>query len=137
MSIFGSLEAMAGQAFESETHQAIAGALENSSLGGVSGLVEQLKAGGLGDVVSSWVSGGEQIPLNEDQLKAVIGDEHVQQFAQSLGIPTDQVLATLSQHLPQMAAIQAAAGSGGDQSQNAGQSSDNSDGSDQGGDDNS
>jgi len=107
MGLFDSIEAMAGGALQGEAHAALAGALDNSQLGGVAGVVEKLQAGGLGDVVSSWTQGGEQLPISEDQLKSVIGDEHIQQFAQSLGIPTDQVLTALSQHLPQLAAAQA------------------------------
>ena len=93
MGLFDSIEAMAGGALQGEAHAALAGALDNSQLGGVAGVVEKLQAGGLGDLVSSWTEGGEQLPISEDQLKSAIGDEQVQQFAQSLGIPADQVLA--------------------------------------------
>jgi uncharacterized protein YidB (DUF937 family) len=106
MGLFDSLKGMAEGALEGEAHQALAGALDSSSLGGVSGVMDKLQAGGLGDLVSSWTQGGEQLPVSEDQLRSVLGDEHIQHFADSLGIPTDQVLQTLSQHLPQLAAAQ-------------------------------
>jgi uncharacterized protein YidB (DUF937 family) len=43
------------------------------------------------------------LPISEEQLRAALGDEHVQQLAKSLGIPVDQVLPALVAHLPQAA----------------------------------
>jgi uncharacterized protein YidB (DUF937 family) len=40
--------------------------------------------------------------VSVDQIRAALGDERVRQIAASLGIPVDQVLGQLSQHLPAM-----------------------------------
>ena len=103
MGLFDSLEGMAGQFLGGEAHQAFEGALSDTPLGNVSGLLVQLQQGGLASAVESWCQGG-QLPVDPDQIRAALGDEHVQSLASSLGISTDQVLATLSQHLPAMAA---------------------------------
>jgi uncharacterized protein YidB (DUF937 family) len=103
MGLFDSIEGMAGQFIGGEAHQALDSALQDSPLGGVSGLLTQLQQGGLAGEVQSWCSGGG-LPVNSDQIRAALGEEHVQHLASSLGIPTDQVLGVLSQHLPALAA---------------------------------
>jgi uncharacterized protein YidB (DUF937 family) len=50
--------------------------------------------------VASWLGNGANLPVSVDQLRAALGDEHVRQLAASFGIPVDQLLAQLSQHLP-------------------------------------
>lgn len=102
MGLFDSLESMAGD----QIHQALAGALDNAAPGGVEGVLTKLQQGGLGEVVSAWCS-GEHLPISPDQLQSALGDEHVQQIAQSMGVDPDQALATLAQHLPKLAAAQA------------------------------
>lgn len=103
MGLFDSLEGMAGQFIGGQAHQLFEGALSNTPLGDVSGLLGQLQRGGLGAAVESWCQGG-QLPVEPEQIRAALGDEHVQSLASSMGISTDQVLATLSQRLPAMAA---------------------------------
>jgi uncharacterized protein YidB (DUF937 family) len=67
---------------------------------GLQGMLGQLQQSGLGGQVSSWVGNGPNQPITVDQLRAALSDQHVQQLAQSLGIPTDKVLEFLSAHLP-------------------------------------
>ncbi len=71
-----------------------------TDLGNVSGLLEKLQQGGLANEVSSWLGNGANLPLNTDQLKAALGNAQLQQMAQSMGIPVDQVLEALSKYLP-------------------------------------
>jgi uncharacterized protein YidB (DUF937 family) len=40
------------------------------------------------------------MPITEDQLKAVLGNAQVQEFARHLGLPVDQTLAMLAKFLP-------------------------------------
>ena len=75
--------------------------LGQTNLGSVGGLLQQLQQGGLGDQVSSWLSNGRNMPISPDQLRAALGSEQAQQLAQRAGLPLDQLLAMLSQHLPQ------------------------------------
>lgn len=67
---------------------------------GLQGLLDRLQQSGLGAQVSSWVGNGPNQPITVDELRRVLSDQHVQQIAQSLGIPADKVLEILSAHLP-------------------------------------
>jgi uncharacterized protein YidB (DUF937 family) len=75
--------------------------LGQTNLGSIGGLLQQLQQGGLSDQVNSWLSNGRNLAVSPDQLRAALGDEHVQQMAQQAGIPIDKLLAMLSQQLPQ------------------------------------
>lgn len=75
--------------------------LGQTNLGNVGGLLQQLQQGGLGAQVSSWLSNGQNLPVSTDQLQAALGNEQLQQLARQAGLPVDQLLAMLSQHLPQ------------------------------------
>ena len=107
MSIFDSLknvaaaEVLSGQ----EAHEAFGAALQNTQLGDMSGLLDKLHEGGLSETVEAWADGEEHAPVSADQLKAALGDEHVEALlASSLGLPADQVLHGLAEHLPTLAA---------------------------------
>jgi uncharacterized protein YidB (DUF937 family) len=74
--------------------------LANTNLGSLGGLLEQLQKSGLGSQVSSWLGNGANLPISVDQLRQALGDDTIRQISQMLGIPVDQLLNTLSQHLP-------------------------------------
>ena len=59
-----------------------------------------MQRSGLGPQVSSWLGSGSNMPVSPDQLKGALGDQHLRQIAAQLGIPIDQLLGQLSQHLP-------------------------------------
>jgi uncharacterized protein YidB (DUF937 family) len=105
-SVFGDfinsvLKGMSGQPGEGSGLSAILGQmLRNTDLGSVGGLLQQLQKSGLGPQVSSWLGNGANLPISADQLRAALGDERVRQIAASFGIPVDQLLGQLSQHLP-------------------------------------
>ena len=105
-SIFGDLigsvlKGMAGQSGEASGLPAIlAQVLRNTDLGSVGGLLQQLQNSGLGTQVTSWLGNGANLLVSVDQLRAALGDERVRQLATSFGIPVDQLLGQLSQHLP-------------------------------------
>jgi uncharacterized protein YidB (DUF937 family) len=105
-SIFGDLigsvlKGMSGQQGEAGGLSAIlAQILANTDLGSVGGLLQQLQKSGLGPQVASWLGNGANLPVSVDQLRAALGNEQVRQLATSLGIPVDQLLGQLSQHLP-------------------------------------
>jgi len=97
--IEGTLGAVVGQAMQQGGAAALGPALEQTHFGGLAGLLTQLQQGGLANEVASWC-GGEHIPVSADQIEAALGDSHLQQLAESLHLPTDQVSAFLAQHLP-------------------------------------
>jgi len=63
--------------------------------------LQQLQQGGLGGQVASWLGNGANHAISADQLRAALGNEHLQQMAQAAGLPIDKLLAMLSQQLPQ------------------------------------
>jgi len=71
-----------------------------SQPGGLNGLVTAFEQQGLGNVVASWIGTGQNLPVNADQLRAVLGDERIAALAARAGIPPDQAAAALQQLLP-------------------------------------
>jgi uncharacterized protein YidB (DUF937 family) len=74
--------------------------LGKTDLGSLGGLLDQLQKSGLGPQVSSWLGNGANLPISVDQLRQALGDDTIRQIAASFGIPIDQLLNQLSQHLP-------------------------------------
>jgi uncharacterized protein YidB (DUF937 family) len=68
----------------------------------LNGLVAALQKGGLDTQVKSWLGNGTNLPITADQLKAVLGDAQVQEFARHLGLPVDATLKVLAQYLPEI-----------------------------------
>jgi uncharacterized protein YidB (DUF937 family) len=99
--IGGALRGALGNAEQSALPGLLGQLLGQTNLGSIGGLLQQLQQGGLSDQVSSWLSNGRNMAVSPDQLRAALGDEHVQQMAQQAGIPIDKLLAMLSQQLPQ------------------------------------
>lgn len=66
----------------------------------LNGLVTALQQGGLDAQVKSWLGNGANMPITPDQLKAVLGNTQIQEFARHLGLPVDAALNMLSEHLP-------------------------------------
>jgi uncharacterized protein YidB (DUF937 family) len=74
--------------------------LGQTNLGGIGGLLAQLQQGGLGNEVTSWLGNGANRAVSPDQLRSALGGEQLQQMAQNSGLPVDQLLSMLAQHLP-------------------------------------
>jgi uncharacterized protein YidB (DUF937 family) len=68
--------------------------------GGLGGLVQKFEAAGLGGVISSWVGTGENQAVAPDTLHGILGSDLVQQISAKTGLPIDQLLPQLAQHLP-------------------------------------
>ena len=78
----------------------IASALAGRNLGNLQGLVGQLQQGGLDQQVQSWLGSGTNMPVSAEQIRAALGNEQVRHLAEHFGLPVDQALGFLSQHLP-------------------------------------
>jgi uncharacterized protein YidB (DUF937 family) len=76
--------------------------LEKTQYHDINGLVAALQKGGLGPQVQSWLGTGSNMPITADQLKTVLGNTQVQEFARHLGLPVDATLKMLAQYLPQL-----------------------------------
>ena len=71
---------------------------------GLQTILAKLQDAGFGAQVSSWLDKNKNnLPITADQIKAALGDEHVQQIAKSLGIPVDAILTALAEKLPEIA----------------------------------
>ena len=76
------------------------GVLAKTQYHDLNGLVAALQKGGLDAQVKSWLGPGANLPITEEQLKAVLGNAQLQDFARHLGLPVDATLKLLAQYLP-------------------------------------
>jgi uncharacterized protein YidB (DUF937 family) len=95
-----SLKGMIGQVAAAEGPALVSQLLAKSDLGGLQGIVDKLQQGGLGPQVQSWLGNGGNMPVSTDQIRSALGNPMVQSLAQQFGLPVDQVLKMLSDHLP-------------------------------------
>jgi uncharacterized protein YidB (DUF937 family) len=99
MGLFDSLKG----ALESEALPALLNTvLAQTQYHDLPGLVAALEKGGLGPQVQSWLGNGQNMPITADQLKAVLGNAQVQEFARRFGLPVDDMLAALAKFLPEI-----------------------------------
>ena len=70
--------------------------------GGVGGLMDQFRQAGHGQQVASWVSTGENEPVDPQAVGEVLGLDELSQLSQRLGVSSDQVASGLAQILPQV-----------------------------------
>jgi uncharacterized protein YidB (DUF937 family) len=76
-------------------------ASEGGGQSGLNGLVGRFHDAGFGDIVQSWIGNGKNQPISPDALHDVLGNDRVNALADKSGLPVDQLLAQLSQHLPE------------------------------------
>jgi uncharacterized protein YidB (DUF937 family) len=74
--------------------------LAKTNLGDLQGVVNQLQQSGLGDQVKSWLGNGPNMKVTPEQIRAALGNQQVRQIAQQYGVPVDEVLKLLADHLP-------------------------------------
>lgn len=65
-------------------------------------LISKFQKGGMGNVVDSWIGMGQNLPINQDQLTQVFGNDKLKEIAAKFGIPQDQITDMLSKHLPKV-----------------------------------
>jgi uncharacterized protein YidB (DUF937 family) len=95
----GALKGLMGQ-LQADAPGLISSALAQTNLGSLQGLVNQLQQGGLGTQVQSWLGSGANMSITPDQLRAALSNDQVKQLAARFGVPVDQALQLLAQHLP-------------------------------------
>ena len=96
----GSLKGILGSVAAAEGPAVMSALLAKTNLGSLQGLVDQLQQGGLGDQVKSWLSNGPNMKVTPDQIRAALGSDQVKQIAQHFGVPVDEALKMLADHLP-------------------------------------
>jgi uncharacterized protein YidB (DUF937 family) len=100
--LLDSLKGALGQVEASALPGAVNAVLAQTQYHDLNGLVAALEQGGLGPQVKSWLGNGTNMPITADQLKAVLGNAQVQEFARHLGLPVDETLKLLAQYLPEI-----------------------------------
>ena len=101
MSILDTIGSLLGKADGSSTSvpEALVAAI-GSQEGGLGGLVQKFESAGLGAVISSWIGSGENQAVAPDALHGILGSDLVQQISAKTGLPIDQLLPQIAQHLP-------------------------------------
>jgi uncharacterized protein YidB (DUF937 family) len=95
----GILDGVLGGVVGAELTNVVSGVIERH--GGVAGLVSQFEQQGLGGIAQSWVSNGPNQAITSDQLHQVLGSSTVTALAAKFGINPQDMLAKLTQVLPQ------------------------------------
>jgi uncharacterized protein YidB (DUF937 family) len=96
------LKNLLGQAESGALPALINAVLAKTEYRDLNGLVAALQKGGLDEQVKSWLGPGANLPVTAEQLRAVLGNAQVQEFARQLGLPVDQALKTMAQYLPEI-----------------------------------
>src|SRR5579862_9022418 len=96
----GALKGELGQIEASAAPALVNALLAKTQFHDLNGLVAKLQQGGLDGQVKSWLGNGTNMPVTEEQLKAVLRNAQIQEIARHLGLPADATLKMLSQHLP-------------------------------------
>lgn len=99
----GLLQGLAGEHGGSggaSLQHALFGMLEQGGTDGLAGLAKNFQSQGLGDIFSSWVSTGENKPIQPDQLQNALGTEKLQQLTGGAGMALQAALPLLAQILP-------------------------------------
>jgi uncharacterized protein YidB (DUF937 family) len=80
----------------------LAGGATGSLLnGGLRNLVTDMERNGQGDTVQSWIGTGENQSLAPNELARAAGLDDIEAVSQQTGIPREQMISELSQHLPE------------------------------------
>ena len=61
-----------------------------------------MQENGQGDAARSWVSNGPNQSISPRDLASAIGADDIDAVSQQTGVPRDDMLAMLSQHLPDL-----------------------------------
>jgi uncharacterized protein YidB (DUF937 family) len=70
--------------------------------GGLGDLLKQLQQNGQGETANSWVSPGPNKQISPDDLGRALGADQIDALSAQSGLSRDELLAGLSQHLPEI-----------------------------------
>jgi uncharacterized protein YidB (DUF937 family) len=77
------------------------GAAGGALNGGLKNLLEDMQANGQGEAAKSWVGTGTNQSVSPNDLAKAIGIDDIDAVAKQTGMPREQVLSALSEHLPE------------------------------------
>ena len=103
MSLFDTISSLLGKSGDqtASVPEALVAALGNQQ-GGLGGLIQKFESAGLGDTIASWVGTGANQSVEPQALHNVLGSDLVQQIAAKTGLPVEQLLPQIAEHLPQL-----------------------------------
>jgi uncharacterized protein YidB (DUF937 family) len=78
------------------------GAAGGAISGGLGDLLKQLQQSGHGETANSWVGPGPNKPISPGDLANALGADQINHLASQSGLSPDELLAGLSQHLPEV-----------------------------------
>jgi uncharacterized protein YidB (DUF937 family) len=70
--------------------------------GGIGAVLERFRGQGMARHTQSWVSTGENQPLDEQSVQQVVGQDELAQMAQRLGVPQQEVAQAFAEIMPEM-----------------------------------
>jgi uncharacterized protein YidB (DUF937 family) len=70
--------------------------------GGLGDLLKQFQQSGHGEAANSWVAPGPNKPISQGDLASALGADQINHLVSQSGLPRDELLAGLSQHLPEL-----------------------------------
>jgi uncharacterized protein YidB (DUF937 family) len=97
-----SSDATAAEGSDHGVFESVLGLLNNPDTGGFSGLLDKFTARGLDEQVKSWLSNGENLAIDGEQIKQALGSTAVQDIATKLGIDSSDLAEKLANVLPQI-----------------------------------
>jgi uncharacterized protein YidB (DUF937 family) len=74
----------------------------NGQTGGLHGLVERFEEVGLGHLIHSWIASGPNLPIDAEQVEAVLGEGHLQQIAEETRLSQNEAAEQLGDMLPDL-----------------------------------
>jgi uncharacterized protein YidB (DUF937 family) len=69
---------------------------------GVNNTLRDLEDSGDGDTARSWVARGPNRPITPARLESALGEDAIRDLMRQTGMERDELLATLSEHLPRV-----------------------------------
>lgn len=70
--------------------------------GGLTGVVNKFNEQGLGGIIASWISAGENLPIDVSQLVQIFGSINIQELAQKVGLEPQETSEMIAKYLPQL-----------------------------------
>jgi uncharacterized protein YidB (DUF937 family) len=70
--------------------------------GGLNRMLQGAQTSGLSAQADSWVSTGDNLPIDGQEARVVVGDDAVRQLAQQAGISEDEAAQVLAQVVPRV-----------------------------------
>ena len=103
MGLFDTISSLLGKSGDqtASVPEALVAALGNQQ-GGLGGLIQKFESAGWGDTIASWVGTGANQSVEPQALQNVLGSDLVQQIAAKTGLPVEQLLPQIAEHLPQL-----------------------------------